>query len=249
MNTTTTTTTTTTATQVTSVVAAIVSAAFSADKARGKLAATLKPLFSLSASALACELSDVFTVIGEKAKDEEQFSRVANSVAVYCRQLNAALPTPLPLFYIGLNRAEKSATVKVSEQISAQIIKRELADDLRAQNKALAALQTTKAQPAAGAAGAAVPAPKVGGSDKHAPGTALQAVLEQINGWREGELADLQRAIGELIASKAQARLAKAEKAGKVTAKAKPKASTGAEAQKRAKSVAKAKAETAAAVA
>ena len=69
------------------------------------------------------------------------------------------------------------------------------------------------------------------------------AILEQISGWREGELADLQRAIGELIASKAAARLAKAEKAGRVTAAAKTKAANSAETQKRAKAKAKAKAE------
>ena len=229
----------TTIATVSAAAAAVVSAAFAADKARGKLASTLKPLFSLPASELASELASVFAAIGEKAKDEEQFSRVANSVAVYCRQLNAALPTPLPLFYIGLNRAEKTAAVKVSEQISPAIIKRELADDLRAQNKALASLQGAKA-PAAAASSAAAPAPKVGGSDKHAPGTALQAVLAQVSGWREGELQALQAAIGELIASKAQARLAKAEKAGKVTAAAKTKAANGAEAQKRAKAKAKA---------
>ena len=228
---------------VSTAVAAVVSAAFAADKARGKLAACLKPLFSLPASELASELASVFASIGEKSKDAEQFSRVANSVAVYCRQLNAALPNPLPLFYIGLNRTEKSATVKVSEQISPAIIKRELASDLRAQNKALATLQTTKAAAAAAPVSAAVPAPKVGGNDKHAPGTALGAILEQISGWREGELQALQAAIGELIASKAQARLAKAEKAGRVTAKAKPKAATAPEAQKRAKAKAKAKAE------
>ena len=224
-----------TATGTTSAVAAVVRAAFAADKARGNLAATLKPLFALPAKELASELADVFTAIGERSKDEEQFSRVANSVAVYCRQLNAALSTPLALFYIGLNRAEKTATVKISEQVTPAIIKRELSDDKRAQNKALAALQAPKAAPKAAPAGAAAPAPKVGLSDKHAPGNALSAILEQIGGWREGELADLQRAIGELIASKAAARLAKAEKAGKVTAKAKPKAATGAVAQKRAK--------------
>ena len=234
---------TATATQVTSTVAAIVSAAFAADKARGKLAATLKPLFSLPASELASELASVFAAIGEKSKDEEQFSRVANSVAVYCRQLNAALPSPLPLFYIGLNRAEKTAVVKVSEQISAAIIKRELADDIRAQNKALAALQPAKSAPKAAPVSSAVPAPKVGMSDKHAPGTAQAVILEQISGWREGELQALQSAIAELIASKAAARLAKAEKAGKVTAAAKTKAATAPEAQKRAKAKAKAKAE------
>ena len=218
-----------------SAVAAVVSAAFAADKARGKLANTLKPLFALPASELASALESVFSAIGEKSKDSEQFSRVANSVAVYCRQLNAALPTPLPLFYIGLSRTEKTAIVKISEQISAAIIKRELADDLRAQNKALASLQTPKAQAAAAPAGSAVPAPKVGLSDKHAPGTAQAAILEQIAGWREGELQALQNAIAELIASKAAARLAKAEKAGKVTAKAKAKAGTAPEAQKRAK--------------
>ena len=147
------------------------------------------------------------------------------------------------LFYIGLERAEKRATVKVSEQISAQIIKRELADDKRAQNKALQALQTPKAPKAAAPVSAAVPAPKVGASDKHAPETAQAAILEQIAGWREGELQALQAAIGELIASKAQARLAKAEKAGRVTAAAKTKAATAPEAQKRAKAKAKAKAE------
>ena len=231
------TTTTTTAT-----IAAVVSAAFAADKARGKLASSLKPLFSLPASELASALESVFSAIGEKSKDEEQFSRVANSVAVYCRQLNAALPNPLALFYIGLNRAEKTAIVKISEQISAAIIKRELADDIRAQNKALAALQPAKAQAAAAPAGAAVPAPKVGLSDKHAPGTAQAAILEQISGWREGELQALQAAIADLIASKAAARLAKAEKAGKVTAKAKPKASTAPEAQKRARAKAAASA-------
>lgn len=225
---------------VSTAVAAVVSAAFAADKARGKLASTLKPLFSLPAAELASELQAVFSAIGEKSKDSEHFSRVANSVAVYARQLNAALSTPLPLFYIGLNRTDKTAVVKVSEQISAQIIKRELADDLRAQNKALAALQPAKAAAAAAQVSAAVPAPKVGLSDKHAPGTALGAILEQISGWREGELQDLQRAIGELIASKAKARLEKAEKAGKVTAKAKPKASTAPEAQRRAKAKAKA---------
>jgi len=239
----TTTATTTTTTTTSAAVVAVVAAAFAADKARGKLASTLKPLFALPASELASELQAVFSAIGEKSKDEEQFSRVANSVAVYARQLNAALSTPLPLFYIGLNRAEKTAVVKVSEQVSAAIIKRELADDLRAQNKALASLQTAKAPKAAAPAGAAVPAPKVGLSNKHAPGTALGAVLEQINGWREGELQDLQRAIAELIASKAKARLEKAEKAGKVTAAAKTKASTAPEAQKRAKAKAKAKAE------
>lgn len=218
----------------TATVAAIVSAAFAADKARGKLAACLKPLFSLPASELASELQAVFSAIGEKSKDAEHFSRVANSVAVYCRQLNAALPAPLPLFYIGLNRAEKTAVVKVSEQISAAIIKRELASDIRAQNKALASLQPAKASSTAAPA-AAAPAPKVGLSDKHAPGNALSVILEQISNWREGELQDLQKAIGELIASKAQARLEKAEKAGKVTAKAKPKAATAPEAQKRAK--------------
>ena len=134
---------------VSTAVAAVVSAAFAADKARGKLAACLKPLFALPAAELASELQSVFASIGEKAKDAEHFSRVANSVAVYCRQLNAALPTPLPLFYIGLNRTEKTAVVKVSEQVSAAIIKRELADDLRAQNKALAALQPAKAASAA----------------------------------------------------------------------------------------------------
>ena len=233
----------TTTTTTTSAVQAVVSAAFAADKARGKLAATLKPLFALPAKELASELASVFAAIGEKSKDSEQFQRVANSVAVYARQLNAALPTPLPLFYIGLNRAEKTAVVKVSEQVSAAIIKRELADDIRAQNKALAALQPAKAQAAAVPAGAAVPAPKVGMSDKHAPGTAQAAILEQISAWREGELQALQAAIGELIASKAQARLAKAEKAGRVTAAAKTKAANSAETQKRAKSVAKAKAE------
>lgn len=227
---------------VSTAVAAVVSAAFAADKARGKLANTLKPLFALPASELASELASVFAAIGEKSKDSEHFSRVANSVAVYCRQLNAALPTPLPLFYIGLDRAEKRATVKVSEQISPAIIKRELSDDLRAQNKALAALQPAKAA-ATAAPAAAAPAPKVGLSDKHAPGNALSVILEQISGWREGELQDLQRAIGELIASKAQARLEKAEKAGKVTAAAKAKAATAPEAQKRAKAKAKAKAE------
>ena len=225
--------TTTTTTQAT--VSAIVSAAFAADKARGRLAATLKPLFALPAAELASALESVFASIGEKAKDAEHFSRVANSVAVYCRQLNAALPSPLPLFYIGLDRAEKKATVKVSEQVSAAIIKRELADDIRAQNKALAALQPAKAHAAAAPAGAAVPAPKVGLSDKHAPGTAQAAIIEQINGWREGELIALQSAISELIASKAAARLAKAEKNGKVTAAAKAKAATAPEAQKRAK--------------
>ena len=230
MNTTTTTTPTTT-----SAVQAVVQAAFAADKARGKLASTLKPLFALPASELASALESVFSAIGEKSKDPEQFQRVANSVAVYCRQLNAALPTPLPLFYIGLNRAEKTAVVKVSEQVSAQIIKRELSSDLRAQNKALASLQTTKAPKAAAPASTAAPAPKVGAGDKHAPGTAIGAILEQLGGWREGELADLQAAIGELIASKAAARLEKAEKAGKVTAKAKAKAATAPEAQKRAK--------------
>ena len=236
------TTTTTTTTTTTATVQAVVQAAFAADKARGKLANTLKPLFALPASELASALESVFSAIGEKAKDAEQFSRVANSVAVYCRQLNAALPNPLPLFYIGLDRAEKRATVKVSEQISAAIIKRELADDIRAQNKALAALQSAKAAAAAVPVGAAVPAPKVGLSDKHAPGTALSAVLAQVSGWREGELQDLQRAIGELIASKAAARLEKAEKAGKVTAKAKAKAATAPEAQKRAKAKAAASA-------
>lgn len=225
-----------------SVVAAVVTAAFAADKARGKLAACLKPLFSLPAAELASELQSVFASIGEKAKDTEHFSRVANSVAVYCRQLNAALSTPLPLFYIGLERAEKRAVVKISEQISAAIIKRELADDIRAQNKALAALQTPKAAAAAAPAGAAVPAPKVGAGDKHAPGTALQAILEQVSAWREGELIALQDAIGALIASKAAARLEKAEKANKVTAKAKPKASTAPEAQRRAKAKAAASA-------
>ena len=224
-------------------VAAVVSAAFAADKARGKLAATLKPLFTLPARELASALESVFSAIGEKSKDAEHFSRVANSVAVYCRQLNAALPNPLPLFYIGLNRAEKTATVKISEQLSVAIVKRELADDIRAQNKALAALQTPKAQAAAAPAGAAVPAPKVGLSDKHAPGNALSVILEQVNSWREGELQALQAAIGELIASKAAARLAKAEKDGKVTAAAKTKAATAPEAQKRAKAKAKAKAE------
>lgn len=233
---------TNTNTAISASVAAIVSAAFAADKARGKLAATLKPLFSLPAADLASELASVFAAIGEKSKDEEQFSRVGNSVAVYCRQLNAALPNPLPLFYIGLNRAEKTAVVKVSEQVSAAIIKKELADDLRAQNKALASLQPAKAQAAAAPAGAAVPAPKIGLSNKHAPGTALGAVLAQVASWREGELQDLQSAISELIASKAAARLAKAEKAGKVTAKAKPKAATAPEAQKRAKAKAKASA-------
>lgn len=228
---------------VSTAVAAVVSAAFAADKARGKLASTLKPLFALPASELASELASVFAAIGEKSKDSEHFSRVANSVAVYCRQLNAALPTPLPLFYIGLNRADKTASVKISEQISPAIIKRELADDLRAQNKALAALQPAKAAGAAAPVGAAVPAPKVGAGDKHAPGTALSAVLAQVANWREGELADLQKAIGELIASKAQARLEKAEKAGKVTAAAKTKAANSAETQKRAKAKAKAKAE------
>ena len=227
----------------TNTIAAVVAAAFAADKARGKLAATLKPLFSLPAAELASALESVFASIGEKSKDEEQFSRVANSVAVYCRQLNGALPAPLPLFYIGLNRAEKRATVKISEQISAQIIKRELADDVRAQNKALAALQPAKAAGAAAPVSSAVPAPKVGLSDKHAPGNALSVILEQVSSWREGELQALQAAIGELIASKAKARLAKAEKAGRVTAKAKEKAGTRPEAQKRAKSVAKAKAE------
>ena len=77
-------------------------------------------------------------------------------------------------------------------------------------------------------------------SDKHAPGTAQAAILEQISGWREGELQDLQSAIAELIASKAKARLEKAEKAGKVTAAAKTKATTAPEAQKRAKAKAKA---------
>lgn len=243
-----TTTTTTTTASVSTAVAAVVTAAFAADKARGKLAATLKPLFALPASELASELASVFAAIGEKSKDSEHFSRVANSVAVYCRQLNAALPSPLPLFYIGLDRAEKTAVVKVSEQISAQIIKRELADDIRAQNKALAALQPAKAASTAapvGAAvlvGAAVPAPKVGAGDKHAPGNALSAILEQVAGWREGELQDLQKAIGELIASKAQARLAKAEKAGRVTAAAKTKAANSVESQNRAKAKAKAKA-------
>ena len=218
----------------TATIAAVVSAAFAADKARGKLAATLKPLFALPAAELASALESVFTVIGEKSKDSEQFQRVANSVAVYCRQLNAALPAPLALFYIGLNRAEKTATVKISEQVSAQIIKRELSSDLRAQNKALASLQTPKAPKAADGASAAL-APKVGGNDKHAPGTALAAILEQISGWREGELIALQNAIADMIAGKAAARLEKAEKAGKVTAKAKPKASTAPEAQKRAK--------------
>lgn len=235
---------TATATQATqATVAAVVSAAFAADKARGKLAATLKPLFSLPAAELASALESVFASIGEKAKDAEQFQRVGNSVAVYCRQLNAALPSPLPLFYIGLQRAEKRATVKISEQISAQIIKRELADDIRAQNKALASLQPAKAAAAAAPAGAAAAAPKVGMRDKHAPGTAQAAILEQINGWREGELQALQSAIAELIASKAAARLAKAEKAGRVTAAAKTKAATAPEAQKRAKAKAKAKAE------
>jgi len=243
------TTTTTTTTTTSAAAAAVVTAAFAADKARGKLASTLKPLFALPASELASELASVFAAIGEKAKDSEHFSRVANSVAVYCRQLNAALPNPLALFYIGLNRTDKTATVKISEQISPTIIKRELADDIRAQNKALASLQPAKASSTAAPAGAAVPAPKVGLSDKHAPGNALSAILEQVAGWREGELQDLQRAIGELIASKAAARLEKAEKAGRVTAAAKTKAANGAEAQKRAKAKAKAKAEAVAAVA
>ena len=227
----------------TATVQAVVQAAFAADKARGKLAACLKPLFALPAAELASALESVFTVIGEKSKDSEQFQRVANSVAVYCRQLNAALPAPLALFYIGLNRAEKSATVKVSEQVSAQIIKRELSSDLRAQNKALASLQAPKAPKAAAPAPSAAPAPKVGAADKHAAGTAIGAILEQVSAWREGELIALQSAIGELIAGKAAARLEKAEKAGRVTAKAKPKASTAPEAQKRAKAKAKAKAE------
>ena len=228
---------TTTTTTTTASVQAVVSAAFAADKARGKLAACLKPLFALPASELASALESVFASIGEKSKDSEHFSRVANSVAVYCRQLNAALPAPLALFYIGLNRAEKTAVVKISEQTSPAIIKRELSGDKRAANKALEALQTPKAAPkaAASAPKAAAPAPMVGAGDKHAGNTALAAILEQISAWREGELQALQAAIGELIASKAQARLAKAEKAGKVTAKAKPKASTAPEAQKRAK--------------
>ena len=103
-------------------------------------------------------------------------------------------------------------------------------------------LQPAKAQAATVPAGAAVPAPKIGLSDKHAPGTAQAVILEQISGWREGELQALQAAIAELIASKAAARLAKAEKAGKVTAAAKAKAATAPEAQKRAKAKAAASA-------
>lgn len=214
------------------------------DSAAARLATTGGQLATLFGAALAAPapivekvLSEVFAQlapvaeknVGKKASNEEkgeEWRRLCNSAATVARRVNkgAAGSAPLfGLFYIGLNKASQCATVRVIQKPTAEQVRKALANDERARNAALAALETGKApteKPHA-TKKAADPKPHAAAGKTDTPSSSSEAaILEQLNSWRPAELEQLAAAVLNLAAAKREAiAKAKAEKNGKAAAK------------------------------
>lgn len=219
--------------------AAILSAAISADKARGKLSDQVRALMASPADIVAATLSAVFDQLESQLKGKdvaEQWARIANSVATNVRtQWNALPETAKPaVCYIALDRGALKANVVILAEVKKQADLLPLAGDTKAHNAAKEKFFGKK-KPAASAPaeGPKVVAP----NDKHVPkGGTLAAIMEQCLPLSIAELHELAKRIAAEIDQRTAANLEKAEKKGRgASANAKPKAGSAGVAQQRAK--------------
>lgn len=225
--------------------AAILSAAISADKARGKLSDQVRSLMASPANVVATTLETVFAQLESQLKGKDvadQWARIANSVATNVRiQWNALPETSKPaVCYIALDRGALKANVVILAEVKKQADLNPLVSDTKAYNAAKERFfGKGKPAPAKPQDGPKVVAP----SDKHAPkGGTLAAIMEQCRPLSIADLHELAKRITAEIDQRTAANLAKAEKKGRRSANAKPKAGSSGIAQEKAAELARSKA-------
>lgn len=226
--------------------AAILSAAISADKARGKLSDQVRALMACPAPVVASTLCAVFAQLESQLKGKdvaEQWARIANSVATNVRTQWNALPenSKPAVCYIALDRGALKANVVILAEVKKQADLLPLAGDTKAHNAAKERFFGKKKPVGqAPSEGPKVVAP----SDKHEPkGGTLAAIMEQCRPLSIADLHELAKRIAAEIDQRTAANLEKAEKKGRgASAKAKPKAGSTGVAQEKAAELAKAKA-------
>lgn len=226
--------------------AAILSAAISADKARGKLSEQVRALMACPAPVVASTLVAVFAQLESQLKGAdvaEQWARIANSVATNVRTTWNGLPEASrpAVCYIALDRGALKANVVILAEVKKQSDLLPLAGDTKAHN---AAKERFFGKPKA-VGQAPTEGPKVvASSDKHAPkGGTIAAIMEQCLPLSIAELHELAKRIAAEIDQRTAANLEKAEKKGRGTsANAKPKAGSTGVAQEKAAELAKSKA-------
>lgn len=218
--------------------AAILSAAISADKARGKLSDQVRALMACPAPVVASTLAAVFSQLESQLKGKdvaEQWARIANSVATNVRtQWNALPETAKPaVCYIALDRGALKANVVILAEVKKQADLNPLVSDTKAYNAAKERF-FGKGKPAAKPQeGPKVVAP----SDKQAQKAgALAAIMEQCAPLSIADLHELAKRITAEIDQRTAANLEKAEKKGRgASAGAKPNAKSRGVAQEKAK--------------
>lgn len=221
----------------------ILSAAISADKARGKLAVQVRELMASPCAVVSATLSAVFAQLEAKVTskgqtDAEAWARIANSIATNVRiQWNGLPEDARPqVCYIALDRGALTANVQILEKPSKSELKAALGHDQKAYNAAnerLFGKPAAKPQPKADSTAPKVVAP----SDTNAPaGGLLAAIMEQTAPLSTGELHELVKRLEAEINARTAAALEKAEKKGAgVSATAKVGSKSRGESQKVAK--------------